>query len=563
MTKWLDFTISAVFTGALILFFALVLPYHLVFMENYQMFLFTPGYFVKTVLCPGGISDYLSRFLTQFFISPLAGALIMALVISSVQRLTWHNSRCKEAWLYPLSFIPSLILVAFHCDYMAMLSASVSILASLAALKATQSIADDMKRTAVAAVLAAFMFFAFGSISILFIIPVIVRSPKSAAVLLPVAVLCLVSAWMITNYPLDGLLRGLHYYGTDDFPYLAWCGAVAAMVFPMLKSSRGSIFCIISSAFTIVLGILFIGKSMKGHNSIEREQSFKYVFLLRDKKWDEILDEYSKDANPNSVFAIASHNMALGVNGRLADELFAFRQIGTEGLLPEYKLDYLMPFVLSGIYYELGMFNEAQRFAFEAMQSIPHFQRSAQCCRTMARVACINGDYDVARKYYKELSHTLFYRKDALNALNGMAENGSGIEDLRDKRLEQTDEFYFQERLPGQLRALYEKNKGNALALQYLMGYLMLQGDTEQFRSCYEKYLGSESSIPKAYAQALLADWTKHHRTFDGLPWNIPEEEKAECSEFIDDVMARKTKSHLKTKYGDSYLFYLLYMNRK
>lgn len=563
MTKWLDILISAVFTAALFLFFALVLPYHLVFTENYQMFLFTSDYFVKTVLCPGGLSDYLSRFLTQFFIGPWAGAAILAGLISSVQRLSWHLTPCRQPGLYPLSYIPALILVAFHCDYMAMLSASVSILASLAALKTINSISDERKRIAITAVLAAVTFSLFGSIAVMFIIPVIVRTPKAAAVLLPIAVLCPVTAWLTAHYPLDSLIRGLHYYGTDEFPCLAWAAAAAAMIFHLLKCCRSNIFRILlTSVFTISVGCLLIGLSLKRHNSIEREQSFKYVFLLRDKKWDTILDEYKKDGNPNSVFAVASHNLALGVNGRLAEEMFDFPQLGTDGLLPEYQLDYLMPFFLSGIYFELGMVNEAQRFAFEAMQSIPYYQRSAQCCIILACTAWINGDYTVAEKYHQQLNHTLFYRKSAFMDVKEKNKDQKSVPESREKRLEQKDLFYSGRHLPEMLCSLYEKSKGNTLALQYLMGYLMLQGDTGSFSHCYETYFDKEAAIPEAYAQVLMADWTKSHRSFDGMTWNISKADQDKCSMFMDDVMSKKSKSYLKTKYEGSYLFYLLYLKR-
>jgi len=564
MKKWLDISISAAFTAAIFLFFGLVLPYHLVFMENYQMFLYTPGYFFSTASVPGGLSDYISRFLIQFFISPWAGAAIMSVLISTVQRLTWSLSSSGQACLYPLSYIPALLLLAFFCDYQAMLTAAVSVLAALAVLAAVSRISGEMKRLAVAATLVPVIFFAFGSIGLVFIIPVIVRAPKTAAVLLPEALLFPVLAWLISNYPLGELFKGLHYCSTPDFPYMAWAAAATAVAFPLLKAGRTKVFCVVfTAALTLAAGALSVGRSTKVHNSIKREQTFKYVFLLRDRKWDDILDEYPKDGKPNSIFAVAGHNLALAEKDRLAEEMFSFPQPGPNGLLPEYKLDYLMPFALSGLYMELGMVNEAQRFAFEAMQSIPHFQRSSRCCMTMAEVARINGDYAVSEKYYKELSHTLFYRKEALKALEGMSEGDSGVSAFREKRLEQEGRFYSGERLPDMLSALYEKSEGNTLALQYLMGYLMLEGNSGRFRECYEKYFDQAAAVPKAYAQALLADWIMYRRTFEDLPWNISGEEQSRCTEFMADVTAKKPKSFLKKKYGDSYLFYLLYNKRK
>ena len=56
------------------------------------------------------------------------------------------------------------------------------------------------------------------------------------------------------------------------------------------------------------------------------------------------------------------------------------------------------------------MINDAQRFAFEAMEAIPNFRKSGRCLKRLAETNLINGQYEVAAKYLRILSKTLFYK---------------------------------------------------------------------------------------------------------------------------------------------------------
>jgi len=535
------------------------------------MFLFTGDYFLDTVSVPGGLSEYISTFLIQFFINPWAGAAIMACAIASVQYLIWKVSGFEKGWFLPLTFLPSLILTAFHCDEMAMLSADISVIAALCLTLVLGHIPEENKKLITSTVMVPVMFYAFGSTSLLFILPVILRKRRFALWGIPLAAICPIIAWYITHLPLKGLLGGLHLYRTFDFPFMPWAAVASAFIIVMTglicsgrrlskKVHPAAIF--VMSILTCAAGWLLISSSFKKHNCTQRELTYKYAFLLLDGKWDTILADYEEDGSPSSLFPVVSHNMALAKKGRLADEMFKYPQNGTQSLIPKYKLDFFMPLVLSGIHLELGLVNEAQRYAFEALQSIPFFHKSARCYRILAMTNQVNQEESVAKKYLNVLTHTMFYRKQAFKELSDL--NSSPVaRDIGERRLTEEHLLFSENDIPEYLSAHCEKSPENPMVLQYLLCYIMLQGDINSFREHFETYYHLPGDVPEHYAEALLVGWTARNRDCSAIPWNISPSKCDTCLEFMKEVMSKKSKGELRKKYGDTYWYYLLFNNQK
>ena len=93
--------------------------------------------------------------------------------------------------------------------------------------------------------------------------------------------------------------------------------------------------------------------------------------------------------------------------------MFDFFQRDPQGLLPDFQRDFTLPLVTSEVYYQLGFINTAQRYAFEAMEATPDYQKSGRVLRRLAETNLINGEYKVAYKYLKILQKSIFYRKFA------------------------------------------------------------------------------------------------------------------------------------------------------
>ena len=121
------YTIS--FTVAVCLFFGMAYPHHLHYQEQFQLFLFDATYVCDVIKLPGGVSDLLGRFCTQFFLYAWLGAFIIALLLSAIQLVMLRLVNWGR--LYGLSFLPSFLLWLFLLDENALLGGAWAVLFTL------------------------------------------------------------------------------------------------------------------------------------------------------------------------------------------------------------------------------------------------------------------------------------------------------------------------------------------------------------------------------------------------------------------------------------------------
>ena len=113
-------------------------PFVLAYQEQLQLFLFDDDYLVGRLTEPGGFARYVAEFLTQFYNGVTFGALILAVVYMLIQRLTWQLMRSvsrgtEPTVLYPLSFIPTVMLWYAMGDESVLLMYAVALVMALAA----------------------------------------------------------------------------------------------------------------------------------------------------------------------------------------------------------------------------------------------------------------------------------------------------------------------------------------------------------------------------------------------------------------------------------------------
>ena len=113
---YISATLTVLSGIAVYCFFAFKYPYHLHFQEQYQLFESTWAYFGSVAAVPGGLADWLGRFLTQFCYHAPVGAALMTLLVITVQLLTWAVCRRHTFVSYALSFLPAIASLAFLCD---------------------------------------------------------------------------------------------------------------------------------------------------------------------------------------------------------------------------------------------------------------------------------------------------------------------------------------------------------------------------------------------------------------------------------------------------------------
>lgn len=555
---------------------------HLSYQEQFQLFLFDADYWWERVAVPGGVADYVAEYMTQFYHSATTGAFILAILFVALQLLVWKLMRAQKTAdiYYPLSFLPSIFLWHFMCDENAMLAFVIALLLVLLAACAYTDLKGRWERTFFIIIFLPLLYWAAGAVHFIFMGWVIVCellncikqrnffgavSMSFGVGILGIACPLLSSLWV--QYPLYRLMGGIGYY---RFPAaIPWIEVVIAsllVVLPFIAASlpkpKKKVF--LCGALQVVIiacgGYYFITTSC----DMNKEEAMDYDRLVRNKQWVEIIKK-AEQKSPASPFSVTCQNLALGMTGQLADRMFEFYQNGTEGLLPEFQRDFTAPLPAAEAYYYLGMINTAERFTFEAMESIPNFRKSARCYQRLAETNLINGQYEVAAKYLRALRKTMFYKdwaEDAMTYLYNEDKINAHKEWGRLRQLRHNEDFLFSNReIDVMLGLLYMRNHQNRMAFEYMLGYVMQQRDLERFMKYYP--LGKDAGydhIPRSYQEALVYMWTQKHKSFEGMPWSISPEIMREVTDFAQIYTSQQNaQQFLQQRYGGTYWYYLLY----
>ena len=488
--KNIHYIYNLIFGVAVILFFGLAYPHHLHYQEQFQLFLFDSNYVWDIVKLPGGISDLLGRFCTQFFLYAWGGAFIIGLLLSIVQLLTLRFVNWGS--FYGLSYVPSCLLMLFLLDENALLggvwAVLITLLASWGFDKTSGRLRDILLVVAIPV-----LYWIAGPICIIFFLLQALRFKSQKwyyGVFVLLAIMIVILAYYIP-VPASSLWFGIHYHRyPTEFPTLLWIAALSIfflallMSIPKLSSLTSNPSTLTSTLISFAIVAVFMGSIVWKNANFKAEKVMGYDFMARHQQWNRIIGTINEE-KPNNQIGVTVQNLALGMRGMLAEHGGEYRQNGIAGLLPDVDRDATSPLPTAEAFYQLGMINVAQRTVFEAQEAILDFQKSARCYKRLAQTNLINGDYEVARKYLSALQKTLFY-SDWANETISLLGDEKAIANHPEyghlRKCAYNDDFYFSDHVtPEMLESLYYKNRDNRLAYEYLIAYYMLTGDRDRY----------------------------------------------------------------------------------
>ena len=497
---------DAAFFTALLLFFALCLPAGLKYAEGRQMFLFTGQYFTDTVCRPGGLADYCARFLTQFFAFPWAGAAIIALLLYALSAGIRNFSRSCGAgreW-DGLSMLPAAFYAVLIANGNFELSGAFALTAAIWIAALWNRIGSGLWR----AILGFFAFVAvwllFGGCSVVSSAMMILgeaatlgrRNPVVlAATVLGAAAGILAAPCIEPQLQGFNLLCGAHYFLYPVAPvwiFVALWGsvAIAAAAEILLPALKKSFFCILVYACVFACGTFAICRTYDRNE----EETLSYLILTDNAQWDKVISKASLKS-PSTLYASVCLNLALAEKGLLPERCFDFPQNGTASMMADN--DYIFS---EETLFRLGFINEARRYAYEALVTIPDNQYGTMQVKRLAQAEFVSGHGRVADKYLEVLSHTLLYRKWSA----GMKADSS-LAELR--RMQPDSSFTFSARnFSGMLKIMFSEHPDNRLIKDYYLCSLLLVKDLDSFQKEVESGeagLSGEAKVPRAYAEAV------------------------------------------------------------
>lgn len=559
--------LSLLFGVAVVIFWAVPFVGGLCFQEQYQMFLFDTGYFLERIVLPGGLADYISEFLVQFYYMPVLGGAIIALLLMGIQAAVWGLMKQYGARHdfpgYLLSFLPSIALWCAMGDQNVLLSFVVALFGALVIGWIHNRFHNRLVKVVFELVSTALVYWFLGPVVFLYAALMIGDTLKNAqqkdsilsGIGYSVCILVLTIAWILLTtqtlqYPLYRIFAGLNYYrypGTiSPLPFVVMVWAVVIPFLGMIPCHRKFLQKLQQSKVVIVLSyVLVIVASWFGIKASFDEMTYDlidYDFLVRTEQWDKIIEKAEKKpaTTPLSVSCV---NLALSQKGMLADRLFEFYQNGGEGLFPTFTRDMISPVSTAEIFFRLGMVNDAERYMFEAQEAIPNYRKSARLTRRIIECEIINGNYKVAAKLLRRLQKTLFYRNWA-NQTMALLGNEKAINrhpvygKLRKYREKKQDFLFSDQEMDQMLGLLFLNDNHNKMAYEYLMCYELLQRDMEKFMQYYPlgRFVGYDH-IPRSFQEILIGNWMKTHSDPRTIPYSVDAQNVNNTLNFIQLYM--------------------------
>ena len=588
--NFVPWLVSLLLMIAVGLFYGLLYPYHLHYYEQMQMFQFSSQYFWETVLLPGGLSDYLGRFLTQLFHITWAGALVMAVLYGMVYLSSWMALRDgltgqnRLFWSF-LLLLPIRFLWINGCDENAMPALWIAFIASLLMVFALKKIGNNTLRRLVSLVALVVLYATVGPLSFVMIALMALHELRQedglrwvwAIGFVIVALVLPQVAHQLFNWPLENLYKGIHYFRFTQIhlPYI-WVAAGIIVVIDLLAhlaerylKGKELVNGYVLGFGTLALMTLLIVQGVRRHYHPNNEVMMMYDDMVLNERWDEILAVASR-RTPKHPACVQCINLAMAMKGRMGDLLFRCPQSDSGALLPEFSINFSRPLTAGQIYLNIGWTNTAQRFVYEAQESIPDYEKSARCYKLLAQTHLARGERELAKKYLRKLQKTLFY-DDWANEAMALANNSDP------KALSQhpfygqlmrgavKDDYFFSPDMMAMLGNYCTTTPHNHVATQYLLALALVERDLETFVACFnlDQYLNGSDRIPEYYQQALALEWTRKHQTLEGIPYKLDERVLATMEQFVEDYNNQMPLQQLERKYYMTYWYYYMSGEKK
>lgn len=579
------------FISGLIMFFGVFYRHHLWQREQVQLLELTLLHIMESLSVNGGFSVFAGEFITQFFHIPVLGALLvtalLVLVQQSVKRLI--VSLFGQRRLIVLSWIPSLVYAILLTDryyYVAGLTGLV--VAVTGSAWYVRKVLNDppLKRISRGLILLAAVYWlaggAFLSCAAALILSEVIRAFEKRRTLPVAALLATILAYLLFSIVLPLIARAFLIRDTVLQAYLSEAYHAVRIYFPLpLVLAFASVpmllvlFHFLSPAVNdsrdrrkgmIVLFALAVlaAAGLISFADFSEEREMAYENFVYAEKWGRVIS-LAESYPPEGGVQRAALNLALGMTGRLSSDMFHYSQ-DTSALFVPYMRRGMTPFIAGDVLYHLGLVNFAQMFAMETIESTVDARLPSRAVRRVAETYLLNGQTEIASKFYKLLNHTLFYRREAKHFLDLADDTLKISSDRHMARLRSLipgrDFFYDQNRMDFALTSLALSNPSNRMAFGYLMAECMLRKDLDGFlRNIGLMNRFGYDRVPVPYQEAVAYILTRIEDPPEGLRSLVTDASViARLKEYASAYnTAGSDTLKMEREFGDTYWFYLHY----
>lgn len=560
---------------SLFLFFQLKYKFHLYYIEQLQLFLYSSRYAGDIILQPGGLALYLSLFCVQLYIYPGLGALITAFLLTGVGLLLQASLK-RLAPVFStrlLAVLPVAALAIKHIDMNYRIQGTIGLLFMLGGLLVFTGITKVLRRLAAGIVLTPVLFLLAGPVAFLFaciaLLWEIVNGNKKAYLffLLPVEMFLIAEFSLRMGW--EGEYRMLllpdayyeHLSQTNKL-YLSWLAIIGSVVLCRLFSKiRKESIMLYGLQLSILPLFLLIITFQDARDYLKITEMDHY---MRQGQWERIIEVFPSD-NYNTRMQNML-NLALAQKGQLGDRLFEYTPNGPQSLISSWDDTASSALILSDIHYYIGDIPTAQKLAFEGFLSSP-FGGNVRLLQRLVETNLIYGAYPVAEKYISILEQTYHYRNWAKEHRRYLYNEPAfaANKELGNKRksLVKNTRAILTGNTLKELEQLVIDNPANQAAMQYLVSMYLTRKDLKNFQRLLETYAKTESwpslSVSQQEAVIVLDQNNPFYWIRNGVTTRVEQQFRA-----FDEAMKQgRTQlgfaENMANRFGHSFWYYLMF----
>jgi len=297
----------------------------------------------------------------------------------------------------------------------------------------------------------------------------------------------------------------------------------------------------------------------------KRRSLYRINYLSRTRQWETLLvDAMRIPVGHFSIIINHEVNKALYHTGRLLSDMFSYPQTPNGFLSAEY--DYLDLIPRCDTYYYLGFINHAERQAHEALEMIGEYPAILQRLFT---INMAKGNTDAAIKYLHVLQQDVIYGRWASDTLeltrgNQLESQNTDISIVKSV-ITTTDHNRFFYPLEERLPVLIEENKENRMAFEYLMAFCLLTGQVERIAQNIPLMRGfNYTAVPRHFEEALFIYKLQHREIADKEDIPMSNATILRGRKFFSIVQTygrniNMVKKQINAEFGDSYFFYYIF----
>jgi len=506
--------VAFILLASIFLYFQLVVPYHIFFKEQIQLFVYDTSYILSYFSKPGGLACLTGDFLTQFLYLKGGGAVVISLLFVFEWLLTVGilNAFRVKQWSLLIALIPVIaewIVVGEITFSIAMLVAFVFV---LLAVYIYTFIRNKWISIGYGIIFIPILYVLLGGAMFLFPIAILLYEisfdrKRYLYWLLIIAFAAIIPYLFRTHYLITVIQAYFYpYSGIKQEPGILIMAVI--LFFASFKNIRKQQVTVLSFSLSVLLILAFGIGGLAATTNLQREKVLGMATEAYFENWDKVLKIAEKSELKNQI-ATYYTNMALSKRMQLGDRMMEFYQPFVSGLFLPVNQDsgWYVIFFSNDVYFYIGDMNMAQHSAMLGTTFSPYL-RSSRLIQRLAEINIVTGDAPAAMKYIRMLESSLFHRKKTEQlkemALSVNPDDYSWLQNKRNQ-IHTTDVLRSSQNPQISLELLVKDNPDNKAALDYLLAFHLMNKNIPAFFNVYSTCCkGKTGYVPKVYAEALL-----------------------------------------------------------